>query len=243
MASQRFLTAEWRKLIMANYEIDPALLGPWLPRGTELDHWKNKFYISLVGFMFKDVRVRGIRVPFHVDFPEVNLRFYVRYKDDNAWKRGVVFIKEIVPKPAITFIANTLFGERYVTLPMKSAWTAESTTISVSYGWKTSGKWNKIEVSAAATPVLLMPGSMEEFITEHFWGYSRINDHSTGEYRVDHPRWDVYNIIEHGVDCDFGLVYGREFSFLTSQVPASVFMAEGSKITVFKKMIIKEEQM
>src|SRR5882724_9738269 len=114
-----FLTAEWRKLIMANYPVAPSVLREFQPARTELDSWEGKTYVSLVGFQFREVRVRGLRIPMHVHFPEVNLRFYVRYKEGNEWKRGVVFISEIVPKPAITWVANTLFREHYISLPMR----------------------------------------------------------------------------------------------------------------------------
>src|SRR6185436_6168258 len=121
MPRPAFLTAEWRKLTMANYAIDSKLLAPLLPYKTELDLWNNTCYVSLVGFMFLNTRLKGIRIPFHSDFEEVNLRFYVRYKDEikNEWKRGVVFIKEIVPKPALTFVANSIYKEHYQTMPMK----------------------------------------------------------------------------------------------------------------------------
>ena len=234
----RFLTAEWRKLAMANYEIDPSILRPHLPANTELDLWNDKCYVSLVGFMFKDVRVKGIRVPFHVDFPEVNLRFYVRCRVSDQFKRGVVFVREIVPKPAITIVANMLFRERYMTLPMRYDWQTDDQRMRVSYQWKKSGRWNKLETVSPAKPVTLGEGSMEEFITEHFWGYSQINQQKTGEYRVDHPRWDVYDVNEYVVDCDFARLYGKEFGFLQNQPPASVFLAEGSPISVFQKKVL-----
>ncbi len=236
--NQRFLAAEWRKLIMANYTIEPSLLKPYLPAKTELDAWKDNYYVSLVGFMFKDVRVKGFRIPFHVDFPEVNLRFYVRYRENGEWKRGVVFIREIVPRPAISFVASKLFREKYITLPMKYSWQTNDNSLHLNYGWKSAGRWNELEVRSPKTPVKLADGSMEEFITEHFWGYSFIDKNKTGEYRVDHPRWDVYPINEYRATCDFGGLYGKEFGFLQMQKPVSVFMAEGSPVSVFHKKII-----
>src|SRR4051812_45506678 len=108
-----FLQAEWRKLAMANYAVDPAVLKRHLPYKTELHLWNDTCYVSLVGFRFVNTRLRGFRVPFHINFEEVNLRFYVRYKDGDQWKRGVVFMKEIVPKPALTFVANAFYKENY----------------------------------------------------------------------------------------------------------------------------------
>jgi uncharacterized protein YqjF (DUF2071 family) len=233
-----FLTAEWRKLIMANYEVDPSLLSSFLPAHTELDYWDKGCFVSLVGFMFKNVRVRGIKIPFHVHFPEVNLRFYVRYKENDQWKRGVVFIGEIVPKPAISFTANTLFNEKYTTLPMKYSWATEGDILQVGYEWKKNKRWNKLEVTANANPVPLAADGKEEFITEHFWGYSVINKNRTGEYHVEHPRWDTYTVKEYVVDCDFAGLYGNRFGFLGQQIPGSVFLAEGSPIKVFSKKVL-----
>lgn len=233
-----FLTAEWRKLLMFNYAIDPAVLSTYLPRGTDLDAWENEYYVSLVGFMFEEVRIRGYRIPFHVDFPEVNLRFYVKYENNGNWRRGVVFIKEIVPKPAISFVANTMYSERYITLPMKYSRTMDDTAIAVSYQWKKNKRWNSMKVRAGSEKMPLQADTMEEFIAEHFWGYSPLNSNRTGEYRVDHPRWDIYPVKEYLVDCDFGAVYGKEFSFLSSQKPVSVLLAEGSPVSVFQKRIL-----
>jgi uncharacterized protein YqjF (DUF2071 family) len=238
MAQKKFLTAEWRKLIMANYIIDPSVLIKYLPAKTEIDLWNGQCYISLVGFLFQDVRVKGIRVPCHVNFPEVNLRFYVRYLENNEWKRGVVFISEIVPKPAITFIANTLYKEHYESMPMKYSWKNEENNLVIDYQWKKKKKWNKLEVKAESMATVLQAGSCEEFITEHFWGYSAFSKEKTGEYHVVHPRWDIYSVQEYTIDCDFESLYGNDFSFLADSKPDSVFLAEGSAIAVFQKRML-----
>jgi uncharacterized protein YqjF (DUF2071 family) len=230
-----FLTAEWRKLIVANYPVDPKVLRPYLPARTELDQWKGGSYVSLVGFMFRKVRVKGLRVPYHTDFPEVNLRFYVRYKQGDEWKRGVVFISEIVPKPAITWVANTLFREHYMTLPMRNLDRTTGDVLRVGYEWKYKGRWNGLEVTADANPAPLEAGSKAEFITEHFWGYSAIKPGITGEYEVAHPRWDIHTVRDHRIDCDFGEIYGAAFTGLKGQTPASVFLADGSPVRVYGK--------
>ena len=238
MGNKKFLTAEWRKLIMANYSIDSSILARFLPANTEIDVWNGKCFVSLVGFLFRDVRVKGIRVPCHVNFPEVNLRFYVRYKEKDVWKRGVVFISEIVPKPAIAYIANTLYKEHYSSVPMKYVWKDETDKQVISYQWKKKNKWNTLQVSAEKTAIKLQEGSNEEFITEHFWGYSAFSKERTAEYNVAHPRWDIYPLIDYRIDCDFKTLYGDEFSFLTGEKPDSVFLAEGSAIVVYDKKLV-----
>lgn len=229
--TKTFLQAEWRKLAMANYAVKPELLLPFVPAKTELDFWNNSCYVSLVGFMFLNTRVLGIKVPFHVNFEEVNLRFYVRYQDAGEWKRGVVFIKEIVPRAALTFVANTLYGEHYETLPMQHTWKTEADRLQVEYRWKKLA-WHTFSVEADSNAVPLEARSEAEFITEHYWGYTKINTNKTSEYQVEHPRWEIYPTQNYAIDVDFRKVYGKEFAFLSKEKPASVFLAEGSEIRV-----------
>ncbi|HEY3406008.1 MAG TPA: DUF2071 domain-containing protein [Ohtaekwangia sp.] len=226
-----FLKAEWRKLAMANYVIDKKILTPFLPAKTELDLWNNQCYVSLVGFMFLNTSIKGIRIPFHINFEEVNLRFYVRYKEGQEWKRGVVFIKEIVPKPALTFVANTVYGEHYETMKMAHTWIQDQDTLQITYKWK-KNRWHSLSVTTSLTSSDINASSEEEFITEHYWGYTRINSITTSEYQVEHPRWKIYKTQSHIIDVDFGLLYGKTFEFLNHQKPVSVFLAEGSEIKV-----------
>jgi len=232
-----FLSAEWRKLGMVNYAVDSELLAPYVPAGTELDLWNGTCYISLVGFMFVNTRLLGIPVPFHVNFEEINLRFYVKYKDGENQKRGVVFIKEIVPKPALTWVANTIYKENYITLPTRHIWERKDDCLIVEYGWKKS-KWHSIELTSSLHSQTLAEDSEAAFITEHYWGYARVNDRKTSEYQVVHPRWEIYPVKEYSVNVDFGLLYGEAFEFLAKLKPASVFLAEGSEIKVMKGRII-----
>ncbi len=177
--------------------------------------------------------------PFHTSFPEVNLRFYIRYKENGEWKRGVSFIKEIVPRRAISFVANTLFNERYQVMPMKRRYEkTETGDLSVGYYWKKKGNWNNIEVTANAKPLPLLKNSREEFITEHFWGYSFIDHESTGEYHVKHPRWNIHPVMQFNVNCDFESIYGKGFGKLQTAVPDSVFLADGSSVSVYSKRIL-----
>jgi len=226
--SKTFLKAEWRKLALFNYEVDSTLLESFLPKGTTLDLWNNKCYISLVGFMFLHTRIKGFKIPFHTNFEEVNLRFYVRYND----KRGVVFIKEIVPKPALTFVANTVYKENYETLPMKHLWEEKAGRRMVSYSWQKKKKWHSMQLETALEPKAIEEGSEAEFITEHYWGYTKISDHKTSQYEVKHPKWEIYDVLDYTVNVDFAAVYGQEFGFLSSAKPLSVFLAEGSDIRV-----------
>jgi len=227
-----FLTAEWRKLAIVNYAVDPAMLKAYLPYKTELDFWKDNCYVSLVGFRFINTKLRGISIPFHTQFEEINLRFYVKYKEGNAWKRGVTFIREIVPKPALTIVANSIYKEKYITLPTRHSWKIDPDEIHVSYEWKFKGVWDSLNVTSLATPTDILPGTEEEFITEHYWGYTPVSRIRTSQYQVEHPRWQTYSVKSHRVNVRFSELYGPAFGILNNAVPDSIMLAEGSSIKV-----------
>ncbi len=230
-----FLTAQWRHLAMLNYEIMPSTLTPFVPAGTEIDAWNGKSLVSVVGFLFFKTRVFGIPVPCHQNFEEVNLRFYVRRKAEDGWRRGVVFIKEIVPRPAIAFVARRRYNEPYVALPMGHEMTIESGSLkSVEYTWNFKGRQNRLKLSARGPAVPLTGGSEAEFITEHYWGYNSQRDGTTMEYRVEHPRWPIYETAGATLDCDVAGLYGEVFCDSLSRQPSSSFLAEGSEVTVYQ---------
>jgi hypothetical protein len=184
----------------------------------------------------------GIKVPFHINFEEVNLRFYVKRFENNTWKRGAVFIKEIVSKPALTFVANTLYNEHYQTLPMRHHWEENSINRVVAYQWKKNKIWQSFKVCAALTAIEIEKNSETEFITEHYWGYAKVNNNVSNEYEVTHPRWKEYKVESSEIKVDFGMVYGADFEFLNHLVPTSIMLAEGSEITVEGKKTIKENE-
>ena len=216
---------------MANYEIDPDVLQPFLPPGVELDFYNGKTFVSLVGFMFQRTRLFRIPIPFLGTFEEVNLRFYVRRTEGDVVKRGVVFINETVPFRLVAWMANKLYKEHYIAIPTRNQIHAERGIMSVRYEWKTQDRWNHLSVKAGEERLEMEAGSMEEFIFEHYYGYTKISA-LTQEYRVNHSRWLVHKIMGSSIDCDFGKMYGPEFTSLRRHHPHSVFLAAGSPVTV-----------
>ena len=237
-----FLTAEWRYLAMLNYEIDPALLRHFAPRGTALDSWNGKAFVSMVGFLFLNTRVMGIPIPFHENFEEINLRFYVRHKGDDGWRRGVVFIKEIVPRAAIAWVARWLYNENYIALPTGHAFVHSSddqnNIESAKYFWTFQRRGQFLEVVTDGGPCHFVEGSEEEFIAQHFWGYAALKNGGTVEYRVEHPAWRIWQARSARLDCDVERLYGKEFAQILRGKPSSAFLAEGSEITVFRGVTI-----
>jgi len=232
-----FLTGEWRHLAMLNYRVDPALLLSLVPRGTSLDLWQGSAYVSIVGFLFRDTRVLGVAVPLHRDFEEVNLRFYVCRTLGGEVRRAVTFIKEIVPRRAIAVVARLAYNEPYVAMPMRHAIATQSGPDAapgvVRYDWKQrTGGWSGLTVSASGAATPLVPGSEAEFITEHYWGYTRQRDGGTVEYQVTHPRWRTWSVNDASVHGDLSELYGAKLGGALTGTPDSAFLAEGSHIAV-----------
>ncbi len=220
---------------MANYEVPQAALLPYVPAGTELDGWNGRNYVSLVGFHFLNTRVWNIAFPFHRDFEEVNLRFYVRRKVGNDSRRGVVFLKEIVPHRVIAWAAKTFYNENYIALPMAHRIEPRpENSRRVSYSWRQSGNENRLSVTAQGELQSVPNGSEAAFILEHYWGYSRQRNGSTLEYQVEHAPWRMQSVLDYTVEGKFENLYGPVFGAALKKQPASIFLATGSAVTVRK---------
>ena len=234
MARSVFLTAEWRFLAMLNYEVDPGLLRSLAPAGTALDFHEGRTFVSLVGFRFLRTRVRGFAVPFHTDFDEVNLRYYLRREEGGEVRRGVAFVREIVPRRAISLIARLAYHERYIRLPMRHAIETGANGIRADYQWRLEGSWNRLHAVAPGDPAYPAEGSLDRFITEHYWGYAAQPDGGTLEYRVEHVPWRAWTCREAGFEGDAAALYGAEFAAVLKGEPDSAFIAEGSGVKVMK---------
>lgn len=233
MKAKAFLTAEWRHLAMVNYEIEPAVLQPYVPRGTELDQWQGKTFVSLVGFLFLQTKVLGLPLPFHRNFEEINLRCYVRRRAPEGWRRGVVFIREIVPRLAIAAVARGVYNENYSARRMWHRVELDGTTGGlVEYGWHDGARRNFLRLHTAGAAAPIADGSEEEFITEHYWGYAAQRDGGCMEYQVEHPRWHVWQVRQAEFTCDIARVYGQPFIAALQAQPSSAFVADGSAVIV-----------
>jgi uncharacterized protein len=243
MKKKIFLSATWEYLAMLNYEVDPAILQTYLPPFTEIDFFEGKALVSVVGFLFNNTKVVGIKWPWHTHFDEVNLRYYVKHFDGKQWKRGVGFLSEIVPKPIIAATANFLYNEHYSTAKMFHTIDKSHDVLSVQYNWKKKNQsWNSIEIQAGKTLKDIAPGSEEEFIFEHYFGYNQLNANTTIEYAVEHPRWQVYPVTDFLLKCDIKNLYGEPFvPFIEGVKPRSVFLAKGSDVIVRKPVKLKSE--
>jgi uncharacterized protein len=234
-AKKVFLSAEWRDLVMLNYEVDSRFLDKYLPPGTLLDSFLGKTYVSLVGFRFCRTKLFGsVAVPLHTDFDEVNLRFYVRRKEGEENRRGVVFIAEIVPKHAVATMARLMYGENYFCLPMKHHISMDGSKKKIEYRWQLRNHWCRLTAQAMGPPALPEEGGLEQFITEHYWGYSTQRSGGSVEYHVSHASWQVWVSTTAGFEGDASGLYGVELGRVLQGRPSSAFIADGSPVIVYK---------
>ena len=196
---------------MLNYVVDPRLITPLVPARTEIDFENGETFLSVVGFLFLDTRLFGLPIPLHRDFEEVNLRFCVRRKSADTWQRGVVFIRELVPRRAIAVVARTFYGENYIAVPMKHEIEHLDENLKVEYSWRRGRKWESLKMTATGEAQPIPAASHAEFITEHYWGYTALRS-GCSEYRVDHPRWKIWNAREFELNADIATLYGEEFT-------------------------------
>ncbi len=227
-----FLKAKWEEIVMVNYKIEPSVLLPYLPYGLELDTYNDLCFVSLVGFKFSQSKIFGIEIPFYGSFDEVNLRFYVKRTDGVEIKRGVVFISEIVPYKIVSFLANLLYKEHYIVAEMESIVKLEDGNKNINYSWKPKTETYSIHTSFNKELKTIEPNSLEEFIYEHYYGFTQVSDTETWEYKVNHPRWLTNEINSYTIKCNYGALYGNDFKFLNSLEPYSVYNAVGSGVSI-----------
>ena len=224
-----FLTARWVNLALLSYPVPDAVLTPRLPPGLVFDRWQGQAFVSLVAFDVRDTRVRGVAWPGLRDFPEVNLRFYVREGD----RRGVVFIRELVPSRAVALVARLLYHEPYEASPLRSVTETTADRIRIVHEFTSRGRRQRITVDGRRPSEPAAETGATHFFKEHAWGYGRDRRGGLLRYAVDHPRWRVYPDATARVELEFGDVYGPEWSFLTAAAPEHVAFAEGSPVAVY----------
>jgi uncharacterized protein len=237
-----FMTARWTELLMLNFQVPADLIARLAPRGTEPDLFDGVAYASVVGFMFRDARVVGLAAPGHGRFEEVNLRYYVTREVGGEVRRGVVFAREIAPRPIVAAVARWIYNESYVTRRMRNEVQLASATLSagdrVGYAWRTGRRqachWNRLGACAATAPRLPAAGSLEEFIVEHYWAYVRGRDGATWEYRVAHRPWRIAPATDVVWDCDVAATYDSPLAPYLAARPEMAMIADGSPVQVFR---------
>ncbi len=229
---ENLLTCEWRKLAFVNYIVPPEVVEKYLPAHTKIDFYNGNCFVSLVGFEFKNVEMAGIKVPFYSDFEEINFRFYVKRFDGSQWRKGTVFISEIVNKSALGILANTLVRENYQILPTSKEIKETENELDVKYSWTFKEEEQHLRVKSGKLASPYTENSESDFILDRLLGYGKIDEKTSNEYRIHHSSWQTYTVKEYSIHVDFARLFGAEFSMLSSMTPHSVMLTEGSKVEI-----------
>jgi hypothetical protein len=253
MPERPLLTAYWSNLLLLNFAVPPDAVAPLAPAGTEPDLHDGLAYISIVGFRFDAARLLGVLIPGHTRFSEINLRYYVRRTVGDETRRGVVFVREIVPRRAVALTANWLYHENYIARPMRSELRMAGAELApgdtLEYAWQSGcswplrgrprrgqlqSSWNRLAARVAAPLQLPPPGSLEEFFVEHYWGYVQARDGTTREYRVIHAPWRVAPADDITWDCDLAATYDTPLAQYLATPPTTALIAAGSAIRLYR---------
>ena len=233
-----FLESKWQRLVSINYVVDAKILEPYIPAGTELELFNNKCFVSLVAFRYDDTKLLRFKVPFHTQFEEINLRFYVRRKLPNRqWRSEVAFTKLFFPKPALSAVANSIYKENYETRRMRHTWKEDEKFLYTSYGLNKS-HWHQFSIISEKDPIPIEFNSPAYFFSKHYWGTSQIDSKASTEYMIEHPEWFTYETVKADINFDFGLLFGDDFESLTNSKPDSVQMFDGSDVTIYRRSIL-----
>jgi uncharacterized protein len=226
------LTADWIHLVMLNYAVDSSILERFVPPGTSLETFEGRTYLSMVGFEFNHSRLLGVPMLFHQAFEEVNLRFYVR----RSSRRGVVFIRELVPSFAVAAVARCAFNEKFLSVPMwhRIGAQPQSSTVEAEYGWGSGPRRCSMRIETEGPSFLPAEGSLCHFISEHYWGYRTQPSGGTVEFEVQHPRWRIREAKRIEIKGNLAEFYGEEIAQALAGKPDSAFLADGSAVKVFR---------
>jgi uncharacterized protein YqjF (DUF2071 family) len=241
-----FLAATWRDFLMLSYDIEPRVLAPFVPAGTELDLWRGKAYLSLVGFCFCDAQLLGMRVPGHGEFAEVNLRFYVRRRVEGRWRRGVVFLRELCPKRAVVAVARWIYGERFRRVPLacrieRALHDSRDDDLfgpdcrppgRMEFAWRDRGQDFRLAATVDESARRPEPDSLAEFVVDHYWAYT-LRPRRTLEYLAPHAPWRIA-AAQAEFFGDAWVQYGPRFAPYLRGEPACAFWASGSSVRIYR---------
>jgi len=223
------LTARWSNLVLLTYEVDPALVEPWLPGGVEADLVGGRALVSLIAFDFLDTRIRGRRIPGFVDFPEINFRTYVRGGD----RLGVVAIRELVPSPLAAAVGRLRFNEPFRAAPIESRTVSMGDELLVEHRWKWKDQGYFLRMTSDQTSVPAAAEAPAHHLLGRRWAYGRSRRGEPKVLRIEHPEWALRRVRTLDFDVDYAALYGPEWAVLNGKQPASTHLAVGSAVSIF----------
>lgn len=234
----KLLTAEWRHLAFLNYVVDPTLLAPHLPAGVELDSYNGEHYLSVVGLLFQKLKLLGISLPDHQSFAQINCQFYVRRKKGKGWRRGVTFLRQIIPQELTAKVGRAVGRGNYLRTPTHHEISFEGGSVDhmgrpisdgvVKYGWG-EGESERLEMRTTGLPQPTGFGPQEQFLSQRLWSYTARGPR-TIEMRVEHPEWFYWEAGSTSLAADPESLGAGVFAEILKAPPESAFLAKGSKV-------------
>ncbi len=221
-----FLTAQWRNLIVATFAVPDDILEKYLPPGLELDRHDGQAFCSLVGFQFQKPSVFGLPSPFYRNFPEWNLRIYVRRGE----KRGVHFVREFVPHRLVTWAGRLSFREPFETAPVTVDVSTGATKLKVEYTVTRGGKTHLLSAEGAIRTQC--PSDWDARFTDLNWAFSHTSSGGIREFEVKRPAWDMHPLHRFHIDVDWAKLYGPRWALMNGREPVSVALLAGSEVRV-----------
>ena len=230
--------AEWREIVVINFEIDPKLLRNFIPPKTELDFFNETSFVTLMARACKNVKPYGWPIVFAKSIDQILLRFYVKRKVGDTWRRGVCLIRDYLPKRKASFFLNWMFKHSFTQVPIKRTSSNFESGLptqlpTVEYQWTTGDYVNHIKVNARSQMRQQEQETKESFVLDHHYGYT-VKEGKTYEYYVEYSPWAMWDAQSGSFDCDTENVFGRPFVRALKQRPASVFLARGSDVIIYR---------
>ena len=235
------MKAVYSDLVAVNFQIDAKILRPLVPPGLELDFYHGETFISLIAMMIKNVKIWGLPFSLVPSCPELSLRFYVQRKDGDQVEKGACLIKDYISGSTAAWFLESQFKSEFAKMKIKSVSSGfgENIIPEVEYQWKVDDHWNKLRVRARSK-IKRGPNPLDTkvgFILDHN-NYFSTFEGKTVAYRVERPKWEIWDAAQANFTCDVSQLFGKEFVKPLAKRPASVFVAGGSAVTIYKPVVV-----
>jgi uncharacterized protein YqjF (DUF2071 family) len=183
------LRMTWTDLAFLHWPVPVASLSPLVPGELEIEEFDGSAWVGIVPFEMRDVRIRGLPgVPTATDFPELNVRTYVRHRG----RDGIYFFSLDAASLVAVLAARTFTGLRYwhanmrIDRTTKGIWYESRRVMETADG--------RAELIGAYRPVgdvfTSEPGTFEYWSTERYTLFSRWAGKPM-RIDIEHERWPL----------------------------------------------------
>ena len=181
--SNFILLQSWENLSFMHWKVDKEILKKYIPKNLTLDLYKNEAYIGVIPFMMKNVRPRwGVSVPFISDFPEFNIRTYVRSKNI----KGVFFLTLDAQS-----IITRIYASNFFHLPYRYSRGFVKRKRN-SFFWKSNRIFGDYDLEGSCKGIedarCAVKGSLDEFLLERYYLFT-YDQKKIKKGFIHHKKW------------------------------------------------------